>query len=1784
MADQPTEPPKPAQEPQVQLEGGTYEVIRKRLDASGAELRARLAQLNAARQEVFGSIPTALVATEHITTNNNCVPRDMVSVGQGRFLFGYNVFIGLKTETQLADVFAVYEHKDHTFTQLPLDLISDETFLNDFRQLYKYYKNTFFAKLMVIGPHLFMKFRVGQSVDDFKTFKWLMKDGELLYQGNRSDHELKYPPQHEFEWIRTHRELHRHGLHPHISIADRVFVETIQGDLTIKVEDNTKSGEGIYSEPVEHKDQTLDDAEIFYAIVGNLILLKIRPYQEPNFRYFVFNEKLKEVRRIDALADSCVLLPDDQGIIFSSGYYLQLGEFKQFPTELSNMTYERRITSPNGEDFLYVFYNKPSGTYVLMPYNLIAQKVESPIVCNGFSLFENGEMAFFKATDEPQKHHSIQIWQTPFLDHNVSLPTRKDSFLYKIGNPSIVGCMAECQSLLTLLGKQDTFAGLYVDIVKVTTTIIDSYFWLDNKEAFDLKSTLLAIKTAASSAIDEFEKVIRIRRNTQAEVKRVTETATRLTTGIDYSALQEIGHFVTQLAGLRAVRGEIISLKELRYVDLPAVEALEKNVAEHTEQLSKLCVEFLLKPEALEPYQKKVKEHENAVGALAKVTEAKALDEAIANTGKELEMLIEIVSNLKIEDSTQTTRIIDGISAIYAPLNQIKAALKRRRQELAKGEGEAQFSSQMRLLDQSVTNYLEICDSPERCDEYLTKVMVHVEELEARFADFDEFVLQLTEKREELYTAFENRKLGLVEARNKKATALMASADRILKGIKNRIDGMQSINEINGYFASDLMVEKVRNVVQQLIDLKDTVKSGDIQSRLKTIREDAVRQLKDRQELFVDGKNIIQLGQHKFTVNTQPLELTTVLRDGEMYYHLTGTNFFEKIADQELDATRPAWNQEVVSETDTVYRAEYLAYRILKALDARELDRNLADVTALDDAALLAFVQEFMAPRYSEGYIKGIHDLDGAKILRELLRLHSTIGLLRYHTHARACAAAFWHEHERKDPILAAKLAGMRVRRELFPTHRAEAAHIRELEQLIRDFCAQTGLFPVDLADEAAEYLFHDLTSNATLVISRKAADICHAFTLFLRTKHVTKRFEEAKHALESNVRATCHLIRDWVSAFLPTAESPLDAEYLDEAMAVLLRGTPDPRAVVDAEVATQIAGMMGSHPALKDQTCSLNYNAFMHKLTRHERDVMPLFEKYHRHKAALVEAMRQDMRLDEFRPRVLTSFVRNRLIDSVYLPMVGSNLAKQLGVAGEATRTDRMGMLLLVSPPGYGKTTLMEYIANRLGIIFMKINGPAIGHEVTSLDPGEAPNASAREEIEKLNLAFEMGDNVMICLDDIQHLNPEFLQKFISLCDAQRKIEGVYKGRAKTYDLRGKKVCVVMAGNPYTESGEKFKIPDMLANRADTYNLGDIVGGADEAFKLSYLENTLTSNPVLNRLSSRSQKDVYAIVKIAETGTRDGVEFEGNYSAEETTEMVAVMKWLFRIRDTVLRVNLEYIRSAAQAEAYRTEPPFKLQGSYRNMNRMAEKILPVMNEEEVKLVIADHYKNESQTLTTGAEANLLKFRELQGWMTESDAARWEDIKKTFKRNLLFQGVNQKDPIGQVVAQLSTFAEGLDSIRSVLTDAVKAQRDSVRKPTTDSVEQITGQLAAFAQGLESIKGVLAEGVKQQETPRKAAPAPALDKELVGQLASQLGHFGQTLASIQAALAENVKLQREQPTLRVLDSGEQSDYQITSVSRDTLKKIWEIIQAEREWQAKAKAVKGGDVNLPPPENY
>ncbi len=1680
-----------------QLERGTYEIIRNRLLNHAEDLRSRVHELNELRRDVFGSIPTELVGTQRITTSNNCTAQDIVSVGS-KFIFGYNVHMGLKSTTNLSDVFSVYEFaEDGNFHALENDILQDANFQHDFDQLYKYYKDTRFAKFQVKGPHLYMVFQVGKSVDDIKAFKFLMNGDNLKYIDSRSDHEAAFPPQHDFKWVRTHRDLHRSGEHPHISIQDRVFVETVGGDLTIKVEDNTDDGEGIYNEPVDDPDQTLDDAEIYYSIVGNIILLKMKPFKEDKFRYIVFNEKIQTATRLDTIEDACILLPEDHGLMFSNGYYLQNGQHKAFESQLNNLKFERRIAAPNGEDFMYVFFSRESGHYVLLSYNMIEQQVQTPIICNGFTLFDNGHLIYFKADESPQKHHGIQIWQTPYVGEDYQTSTKTDSYIFKIGNRDIVRAMAEANELIGLINQDDSYANLYVDLVKKSTDIVDSYFWLADKNAFNLAEPLIEIREAATAAVDEFDKVVRVRKNTAAQFESAKKAAKEAITTAASRHMQEIHDFVKSLSELRLVRGQVISLKELKYVDLAAVDSIENDVVENTDRLSHRCVEFLLKKNSLKPYADKVDTIRESIESIETGAQSKALTEEIAQGSSQLEMLIDIVSNLKIENAGDRTQIIDNISQIYSSLNQTRAALKKQSRKIMEVEGAAEFNSQLKLLSQAVVNYLDVCDTPDRCDEYLTKMMVQVEEIEGRFAEFDEYIVQLAEKREEIYAAFDSKKLQLSEARNRRSTALMSAADRILNGIRSRVSNFETVDEINSYFASDLMIDKVRNIIDQLAELDESVKVDDIQSRLKTTREDSVRQLRDKNELYVGGQNVIQFGEHKFSVNVQPLDLTTVIKDDNMLFHLSGTNYFETITDPQLLATRNVWDQSVVSENRQVYRAEFLAWQILKSIRAGETELQSTDDIA---TALQKIVPDFMAPRYSEGYVKGVHDHDAAKILHQLIKLDRDLDLLKYSPDTRALANVFWHSASHGELMslkksLATRLASLGNARKLFGEVSGQESYVEQLEPRVRELAVRLETFDADSARSAANYLVDQLSIDHKPVCSAEAFHLCQEFEKFLKRKGAFESFKDSVSAKTLSAVDQFQLTRQWLESFVEnvlvtTEQSAIQnaGDFISESAAMLLDRSYGKRHVVDASPRSTIAGMLGEHPLINSQEYQLDFHDFNMRLEQFENDIVPAFEAYHQVKKQVIDNRRDSLRLEEFKPKVLTSFVRNKLINDVYLPMVGANLAKQMGVVGEDKRTDLMGLLLLISPPGYGKTTLMEYIANRLGITFMKINGPAIGHQVTSLDPAEAPNASAREEIEKLNLSLEMGDNVMIYLDDIQHCNPEFLQKFISLCDATRRIEGVFQGRTRTYDLRGRKVCVVMAGNPYTESGEKFQIPDMLSNRADTYNLGDVIGDNSSSFDLSYLENCITSNPTLGRLNSRSRNDIYSIIKMAEQDEPTGITLEGNYSIEEISEFVDVMRKLLKVRNVILRVNRQYIDSAAQADEYRTEPAFKLQGSYRDMNKIAERVASIMNDEELDTLIKSHYENQAQTLTTGAEANLLKFAELIGQLNDEEKSRWDDIKRTFKRNLLLGSASKDDQFGQIIAQMTTFSDGLHDIRKAVESGVNRiteigkedeGSETLQAVTIREIGHAVAELVKFNEKLGAIHETMDNSVRQE---------------------------------------------------------------------------------------------------------
>lgn len=1668
------------------LATGTYEVLRNRLRDAAADLRARFQKLNEARSAVFGNIETRLLATTHVTTEHNCIPRGLFA-NQNLLLLGYNVQFGLKTEIAPSDVLCSFRFDGEHAKYEPLDAIITKEFVRDFQELYKYYRGATFSRFFQSGPMLYMVFQIGKTATSIKAFKWAVVNDRLQYVDNRSESEVKLPPQHAFQWKRATRDSHRHGKYPHISIEDKVFVECVGGDLTIKVEDNTEDGLGIYREPVDSPDQTLDDAETHYAILGNLILLKIRPYQEPSFRYLVFSVKRTTVHRLDAIGDACVLLPDDHGIIFPNGFVLQTGEVKLFDHGLANLSFDRLIKSPNGEDFLFLFFQADSGTLVQLRYNLIRQEVDTPLVFHGQAFFENGSMLTMRASDTPQKHHALQVWQTPFTGTNFIPSVQSDSLLFKIGNHDLVRGMAECQELLTLVDKDESYADLYADLEKRATDLLDGYFWLDREEASKLSEPIQQIRATASAAVEEFEKVVRVRNETNAALSKSENDSAELIKAIERSRFEKVADFVEKLASIRSQRGHAVQLKNLRYIDLNRVATIESQLAESADRVGVRCVQFLMEPDALKPYSMQIDVLGSEVPKVMASAAAKKLESQFSELGGSLELLIETVSQLRIDDLAQRTSIIDRVGDCLAQLNRTRSTLKMRMRDLTTRELESDFASQSKLLDQATSSTLDVAETPEAVDSALTRMLMQIEELEGRYADSEELLMRLTEKRQTLCDLFEARRQQLVEVQTRRANSLVAAADRILAGIASRSARIDAPEELLAYFASDLMVDKVRKIAEQLTELGDSVRSDDVQSKLKSISDDAMRQQRDRRELLTDGNRTIRLGQHAFSVNHQPVELTTVVRNGQLNVHLTGTQFYQPLTDPALDNARDLWDQPLPSESQDVYRGEYLAYQLANELRGDSGGLGIRQYLALDAQEQSNWVRDRMQTRFAEGYVRGVHDQDAAKILTELLSMEQSLGLLAYSPQIRGLTWFVWNHlvPEERRTQLERWVQSLATVDRLLPNHAqsrecADAVHVElakygeellatvlpnaampprhghhENEDISAPQFTQAAIAPV--IEDATYYLIQELRAvsgkRRGAITSPKALHLLNAMRQHMNAdswqtlqKTLKSHSQEPRHLWFTAIKAVDAFLEYHHQHSANESQSDGPKNYREEVAGMLFASSEIP---VDSASAYKnfrncvaITGLSGDHSRIANGALSVHYHELNQRLRRYVTEVVPRWEALQASKRRLLVEADRRIKTNDFKAKVLTSFVRNQLIDEVYLPRLGDNLAKQMGATGEDKRTDRMGLLLLISPPGYGKTTLMEYIANRLGLVFVKVNGPAIGHEVTSLDPNEAANASAREEVHRINMALEMGDNTMLYLDDIQHCNVELLQKFIPLCDATRRIEGVWNGTSKSYDLRGRKFVVVMAGNPYTESGERFQIPDMLANRADVYNLGEIIGNSAAAFEQSYLENCLTSNTTLQplaRCSNADQRKLLAASRRHSNTEQDVIELECNLSSDTINEMLVVLRKLQRVRDVVLTMNQAYIRSAAQSDDYRTEPPFKLQGSYRNMNRIAEKVVPVMNDSELERLIHSSYQQDAQTLSRDSESNLLKFGELLGTLTPGEQQRWNEIKKSFIEKARLKGLSGEDSTAQFLASLLGLKDGLDSIRGALDAAVATQ-------------------------------------------------------------------------------------------------------------------------------------------------
>ena len=1562
------------------LDTGTYEVLRDRLAAQAAELARRAEALNARRTEEFGSTRLELAGTGRLTTEHPAAPSDIVAVGDA-LLFGHQVSLGVTRETAVADVLALYDR--HDLRGLPENavpgLLDDPEFVREFTALHRYYRQARLLQLRRVDGKLLAVFRTGEKADDIRVLRWALTDdgraATFLDAHGERDH--VFPPPYDFDWTGTGREDLVPGRHPHVRIQDGLYVDTLGSTLTVKVEDNTETGEGIYSEPVDEPLQSPADAEIAYARVGALVLLRVLPYKEAAHRYLVFNTLTKGVVRLDGIGLSCQRLPEEQGIVFPGGYCLATGECKTFETATDGLESERIVRSPNGEDVLFGYRARGAGRSLLLSYNMIRKEVAAPLPGQGWALFDDGSVVVLGAgAGEAARVHPVRIWRTPFVsDTHAAAQLTGSGPLFRVGNADLVRGISDCLSLTGAVVGMEPTAEVYEALVAACVRAADTHHWLGDAELGDLRGPLEEVRGTAEQVLTEFETVRAFTGRAADALADATDRLASLVRRLRGEAPRDAAGWVAGLTELRRAQGHLLTLKEMRYADTARIDGAAAEVEADLGVFGQRAVAFLAREDAFAGHHELIDALVAEAGALAKVAEAAPVAARLDELTEGLRTVTEVVAGLDIGDATIRTSILERVAEVLGGVNRARATLDARRTELRDREGRAEFAAEFALLAQSVTGALADAATPEACDTQLTLLLVRLENLEARFADFDDFLAELAGKRTEIHETFSVRKQTLVDERARRAEQLARSAVQVLETVGRRAVALADADAVNTYFASDPMVTRIRRTADRLRELGDPTRAEELTGRLTAAHAEAVRALRDRADLSTDGGRTLRLGRHRFAVHAEPLDLTLVPFGDGLAFALTGTDYRSPVRDPEFATTRPYWDRPLPSESPRVYRAEHLAARLLDEHGAQALAQ---------EPDLAAVVRRAAQESYDEGYERGVHDHDATAILTALLRRYEDAGLLRHEPAARASALLFWTHatNPRVRENWTRRARSLARARDLFGPTPADA-------ELRAELAKELG------GEPAAAYLLDELTTAPEgFVISAGARTLLDKF----RRAVGSSAYDDDLTALDDDLPARRQLVEAWLTAYTTASGTRVDPGDLAEAVAAeLCPGAP--RYESDARLTETVGGLLGSHPRVVGGELRVRIDELLARTQEFRVRDVPGHRAYQRRRTALVAAERARLRLDEYRPRVLSSFVRGRLVDEVYLPLIGDNLARQLGTAGEDGSVGTGGLLLLISPPGYGKTTLMEYVADRLGLVLVKVSGPALGHGVTSLDPAEAPNATARQEVEKVNFALAAGSNVLLHLDDIQHTSPEFLQKFITLCDATRRMEGVWEGVPRTYDLRGKRFAVCMTGNPYTESGSRFRVPDMLANRADVWNLGDVLTGKEAQFALSFVENALTSNPVLAPLAGRDRDDLDLLIRLARgdaTARADRLSYACDPA--ELARIVAVLRQLLAARDTVLAVNAAYMASAATTEAARTEPPFRLQGSYRTMNRIARRIEPVMNSRELSAVLDDHYTAEAQTLGTEAEANLLKLAELRGTLTDEQAVRWGELKAAYRR------------------------------------------------------------------------------------------------------------------------------------------------------------------------------------------
>ncbi len=1030
----------------------------------------------------------------------------------------------------------------------------------------------------------------------------------------------------------------------------------------------------------------------------------------------------------------------------------------------------------------------------------------------------------------------------------------------------------------------------------------DAYHWLGDAELGDVGSPLEEVRGTAEQVLAEFETVRTLTGQAADALAGASERLTGLVRRLRGEVPRDAAGWVAGLTELRRAQGHLLTLKEMRYADTARIDEVAGEAEAELGAFGRRAVAFLGREDAFAGHHEVIGGLVAEAGELATVAQAAPLAARLDELTDGLRTVTEVIAGLDIGDATVRTSILERIAEVLGGVNRARATLVARRRELQDQEGRAEFAAEFALLGQAVTGALADAATPEACDTQLARLLVQVENLEARFTDFDDFLAELTGKRTEIHETFAARRQTLADERARRAEQLAASATRVLETVVRRAATLADADAVSTYFASDPLVTKIRRTVAQLRDLGDQVRAEELTGRLASAREEAARALRDRADLSTDGGRTLRLGRHRFTVNTEPLDLTLVPSGDGLAFALTGTDYRTPVRDPEFAATRRFWDRPLPSESPRVYRAEHLA--------ARLLDEHGAPALA-QEPDLAALVRRAAQESYDEGYERGVHDHDATAILAAVLRRYEGAGLLRHQPAARAEALEFWaHGTSPEERAAWTRRARSLARaRDTFGPTPAVADFLTEL-------AGHTG-------EPAAAYLFDELTTGPEgFVISAAARTLLDKF----RRAVGSSAYDDDVRAV-ADLPARRQLVEAWLTAYTTASGTEADPGDLAEAVAAEL--CPDvPRHESDARLTETVGGLLGTHPRIAAGTLSLRIDELLGRTREFMTSEVPAHRAYQRRRTALVAAERARLRLDEYRPRVMSTFVRGRLVDEVYLPLVGDSLARQIGTTGEGRRTDTSGLLLLSSRRrGTARRPSWSTSPSGSGWCWSRSAGPRSG---TASSPSTRPRRRTRPPARRWRRSTSRSRPATTCCSTSTTSSTPRPNSWrnSSRCAMRR---GGWRacGRAcRVHTTYGETVRRLHDRQPLHRVGRPVPGPRHArqpGRRLEPRRCPHRQGGGVRA-ELRRERADLQPGP---RPAGRPRPRRPGPADPAR-GRRPSARADRlSYACDpaELGRVVAVLGHLLTARDTVLAVNSAYMASAGATDAARTEPPFRLQG-----------------------------------------------------------------------------------------------------------------------------------------------------------------------------------------------------------------------------------------------------------------